>query len=687
MAKKYNAWLFVLAVTAISFFYNYQEIIFKRPQSVHKWRQADCASIALNYYQGGMHFFDIQTHNLTSDNGSSGASCTSEVPLLYYAVALLYKIFGYHDSVFRMLNTLLFFLGLFFLFRMFDYLLRDTFWSLTLSLLFFTSPVLVYYGNNFLSNSPALAFAIGGWYYFTRYVFEHKSRLFYISAAFFLLAAMLKVTALFSLFAITGILAFEWTGILQIEPGRRIFRHPTLQTGIIVSIVALVSLWLVHAHYFNQKHDCSYFSTTIFPMWDMNKEQVKGVIDNVKKMWLPEYFHASVILFVAACFIFLLAFFRKSAKFLSISVLVVFAECIVYIVLQFWTFADHDYYTIDMYILPILIVISAFDLLKRHYSSIFHSLITKLVFSIFLLFNVYYAQQRLSQRYNGWMNDYPENKDFYTITPYLRQIGISAGDTVIALPDVSHVSLYLMNQKGWTEYTDAKFNRAAAVRYNQDSAGIATSIRKGAKYLIINGLNEIYKRPFLNSFCTHLKGQYRKILIFDLRDKTTNFNPAARKLFYTLYCDAETRSSDKTLFIGKPDSTTFQNAETQTAEMAHTGRYAVKLSAASPYGMTIRLKALQYGESFEISAWRNAKGKLKGGLVSSSSPTTYYNSDYQVMETEPSGWEKIRMQVSVPAELQGQELVVYVYNPDPEAVYFDDLEIRRFKSAFNADGR
>ena len=150
MNKRFTTILFIGALALIAVFYNYQDIVFKRPQSVHKWRQSDCASIALNYYQDGMNLRHSETHNLTSDGGTSGKSLTSEVPILYFSVAALYNLFGYHDFIYRIFNTLLFFLGLFFLFRLMRFILNDTFWSISLALLVFTAPVLVYYGNNFL---------------------------------------------------------------------------------------------------------------------------------------------------------------------------------------------------------------------------------------------------------------------------------------------------------------------------------------------------------------------------------------------------------------------------------------------------------------------------------------------------------------------------------------------------------
>ena len=687
MNKRFPTILFIGALALVAVFYNYQEIVFKRPQSVHKWRQSDCASIALNYYQDGMNPMHSETHNLTSDGGTSGKSLTSEVPILYFAVAALYHLFGYHDYIYRIFNTLLFFLGLFFLFRLMRFILNDTFWSMSLALLVFTAPVLVYYGNNFLPNSSALAFSMAGWYYFTRYLYDSKMKWFYISVVFFFVAAMLKVTALFSLFAITGIFFLDITGIKKVKPEGKLFSKPAQQIGAIVSVFLLIGIWLAYVHSFNQKHGCSYFSTNIFPIWDLSGAEIKGVLENVSKLWLPDYYHFSVLLLLAACFGFLLINFKKANNVLIFGTIILFAECIAYILLQFWTFADHDYYTIDMYILPVLIMISTSDLLNRHFSKIFKSVFVKTGFAIFLLFNIYYAHKQLNNRYEGWMNDYPQNKDLYTITPYLRQIGITPQDTVISIPDMSHLSLYLMNQKGWTEYTDTKFSKSDPVRYNQDSAGISASIRKGAKYLVLNGISELYKKPYLLPFCTNLAGRYYNILIFNLKSPMKNFSLNEREISRLLTCDAENLSADNKLFMGSPEGTEFSNGETQSKDVAHSGQFSSKLNADSPYGMTIVLKGLQFGESFLITTWRKITKSAKGGLIASGSSNTFYNGEYKVVETSAGGWEKIQMEVFISTELAGQELSVYVYNPEKDAVYFDDLEITRYKSIFNISSR
>lgn len=679
--KRYSTpLLFVIALLAISAIYGYHKIVFKRPQSTHKWRQSDCASLALNYYENGMHFLQTETHNLTSDGGTTGKACTSEVPVLYYTVAALYKAFGYHDSIYRIFNTLLFFLGLFYLFRIFRYLLKDKFWAIALALFLFTSPVLVYYGNNYLSNSSALAFAMVGWFYFIRFYFEAKPKWFYVSMAVFLLAGALKVTALFSLFAIAGILTIEWLGIMKIFHGNHCRKNMWRYLIPIFVILLIIGAWLWHAHYFNHKHGCTYFSTNIFPIWDLSKVEIIEVLERIRKVWFAEYFHISAFIFIGCCLLFILIHYKKNQKFLISSILIVMFEILVYSLLQFWTFADHDYYTINMYILPVLILISTFDVLHRHYEKIFSSWYIKVAFLLLLAINIYHGHQKVNERYYGWRSDFAKLEPLHTITPYLRQIGVAADDTVISMPDRSHVTLYLMNQKGWTQYTDTKFNGENKIYYNQDSAGVQASINKGAKYLIINGVEEIYKNPYVKPYCTHLMGCYNGVLVFKLASQTKNFSIEQRTPECTFTCDAETVASDKKNFINPTDSTLFEYGTSQTDKFSKSGNYSAQVGDGSPYAMTIKIDDLRFGESFAITVWRKSANKASGSLIASTTPYNYYNNNYDVVQSGSNGWEQLRTEFFVNSKLADNQLIVYVYNSDKEPVYFDDLKIIRYRS-------
>jgi hypothetical protein len=680
--RNFSKLYFILALIVMSILYNYHEILFKKPQSVHKWRQSDCASIALNFSQGEMNFFEPETHNLTSDGGTTGKCSPSETPILYYSVALLYKVFGYNDFIYRLINTLIFFIGLFYLFLLFHYLIQDYSWSILLSLLFFTSPVLAYYANNYLSNSAALAFSLVFWYYFIRYAFEYKPKWLFLSILFILLAGAMKITALLSLFAAIGVYV-----LLFIEKGvtgkkNALLKQPVYHILTLLIPIILTGAWTLYAHFYNQKHDSTYFSTTIFPLWDLSSEQISFVFEKVRSIWFRQYFHPSVFVFFGLCLAFLIFKTRKINKVLLYSILFLTIGAVGYVLLQFFTFAEHDYYTIELFILPMLIVVGTAYLFKTEYPKLFSSVYGKIAFAALLVFNIYHARNAMIVRYSGWFTDYPQYESYHTITPYLRSIGISSCDTVISIPDGGHSTLYLMNQKGWTSHTDRRFMRGKEIRYNQDSAGIAESIRKGAKYLIVNGIEEIIKQPYLTTFATHIVGKYNNILIFKLKTDTINFNIQNRVIKARYFCDAETLTQDKQSFAGNENTMNFGNGQNQTNIAAYSGNYSCQVFNQTPYGMTLRINDTEEDESFEITVKRKSTDKKRGFVVASVSNTSFYLNEYEIVD-KTNEWETLKSGFTISKEMSGNELVIYVYNTDHEPVFFDDFEIIRYKSIFD----
>jgi hypothetical protein len=496
---------FVFLLLIFSVFYDYPSILLKRPQSAHHWRQSDCASLALNYYQTGMHFFQPQTHNLTSDNNTTGYCATSEIPIGYYFIACLYKVFGYHDFIYRFVNTFIFLLGLFYLFKASYLLFNDFFWSAGIALFLFTSPVLVYYGNNFLTDSSAFAFALIAWYFFIRYYIDKKNKYYYTSMLFFLIAGAYKITALLSFVAILILFVLEYLEIFKLRDGSKIFLKPLLNLIPLLLIIIIISSWIFFSKNYNAFHKADYFSTGILPVWDLDKAGIIKAIDNIKNLWLSQYFHVYALYFFAAAFLITVIFIKKANTFLFTIDIMLFIGTIIYAVLWFIAFQHHDYYTINLYILLVFILLNLGWILKSYLPKVSSSYYLKILFVCFLLFNMHHARKQIKSRYYGWWSEYPEYKDYHIISPYLRSIGIAPLDTVICLPDESHFTLYLMNQRGWTE----------CMGYNSDSASIAASINNGAKYLIIDG-DEIIRREYLHSFLNNPIGQFNKVRIYKL---------------------------------------------------------------------------------------------------------------------------------------------------------------------------
>lgn len=681
MKTKLSNPVFVIILLIVAFFYDYHHLTFKRPQSVHAWRQADGASLALNYSRKGMNFIKPEVHNLTSDQGTTGNSATSEIPILYYTVALLYKVFGYHEFIYRLLNTLIFLTGLFYLFRGIRIVTKDAFWSGAITLFLFTSPVIVYYGNNFLSNTTALSVVFIAWYFMFRYIENQHPGDLNRAFLFFMIAGALKVTALLSFFGVALIFILDYFSLVKFLPGRKLFNQPrqTLIGGILVLLP--IAGWIIYASWYNHFHESSYFSTTLFPLWSLKHEVIQDVLSSIRQNWLTEYYHRFNLLLLGGLFIINFIFSGRIRKFFIFMTLLIFVGAITYIILQFWTFRDHDYYTINLYILPVFILISTVLLIRSIQPGKVLSLILKASFLFLLIFNIQYASNHLDQRYKGWMNrNYQDKKSFYDISPYLREKGIPPGDTAISFSEYNHVGLYLMDLRGWSRYIDARYNRGKPYYYNKDSAGIARSVKNGAKYLILNGFDDLYKNPYIRPFTHHLKGSYRNVLIFDILNPDSNFSISEKEIEYIAFCDAEFRDSTGQDFRSPDRDFIFKNASMQSTENALSGGHSIKVVKDQPYGMTFRAKNLDQGESLQISVWRKGKDSPGVILAQAENLNDFLKEGKNLSGKEKGEWVEMTMEFFIPYEMQDKEIKIFVYNPGEHPAFFDDFSIQRYKS-------
>ena len=177
--------------------------------------------------------------------------------------------------------------------------------------------------------------------------------------------------------------------------------------------------------------------------------------------------------------------------------------------LFFQAFKDHDYYTINLFILIPLVILGFLLLLKDVLPKVYASVFLKIFLIAFLIHNVDFSRRRMESRYSpeGWENrNYTEYvRPYGELKPYLHSIGIKDNDRVICLSDNSiNITLYFMNQEGWTNYGILA-----------DSVRIREKIGLGAKFLLIHDKKTIEENS-IQPFVKNKIGQFRNIEIFRL---------------------------------------------------------------------------------------------------------------------------------------------------------------------------
>ncbi|MFH0866703.1 MAG: glycosyltransferase family 39 protein [Bacteroidota bacterium] len=519
-------YIFFILIIVLFFIYNYNEIISLGPRSIHQWRQADGLSIARNYYAEGMHFFEPSIHWI----GAKGnGKVVSEFPLIYYFVAFLWKVFGKHEFIFRIVNLLIVFFGLFYLFKLSKNIFKNTFWAMVVLLILFSSPIFVYYANNFLVNVPAFSLVLPGWFFFYKFYKAGKNKYLYFSTFFFLIAGLLKISTTISLVTLFGLFFLELFKITKFSKEKNIFHKPFLQIVPFLLTIFILFAWYSFANHYSNKNNPGVFLQGILPLWKAESSTIKPIFVSLYNELLPQFLNKFTFHLILLLFITILASYKKVNKLLLLITISSFVATLLYIILFFQVFDVHDYYLTDLLIFPLAVTVTFLTFLKDNYLQILNSKTFKIIISFFLVSNIYYCAVNTRIKYNptdtlvkksfiidqkhldlwNWIHWNYSNtfEACETVTPYLRSLGIQRSDKVISIPDQStNITLYLMDQKGFTDFGYGGLDGEDRIK---------KFISLGAKYLIINDrslLDKDYLKPYLEKKI----GEYKNILIYNL---------------------------------------------------------------------------------------------------------------------------------------------------------------------------
>jgi hypothetical protein len=660
--KKWHSPASVLFFLFILVVFGYATRINYPPQSTHLWRQSDCASIALNYYQDGMRFFHPEIHNNHADNGTSGHS-VSEVPLLYYLVAVLYNVFGYHHWVYRGLWTLILIAGFFGLYRFFHVVTGSVSFSFLGSLIIINAPVIIFYGNSFMPDVPALAFTFVGWMFFARWMTRRRDVFLYLTALFFILGGLLKITALISFFSLAGVWLLELAGA-RMNKSEKVFPHIWKSALPFLAGFLILLAWYLWAWRFNEMHDNRYFSMRTCPIWNLSScisTDFADVKTQILQLWMPHLFSRPLQLLLALCTLGIIIFARHANRLLLTITAFTFAGSLSYILIWFAAFRNHDYYFINLYVFPAFVLLTSLEMAGRFPGKYRGALLT--VLAAFALHGIWYTAGKQKLRYDGWMNyEYRQFADIRTVAPYIDELGIEPGDLVVSLPDrTSGYTLYHLNRRGWTRF----YNQAG------DSASLALCIKRGAKFLFLTDYaNLVSQHSYLAAFTDHPAGFYDGLHIFriDGNPHPLVLTEVADTLWYKeIY--AYELYDDPALLSGNS-----LNLEEYDPGGKAAGKGVLRLNSERQFGFNTRVPVFP-DSRLSARIWKRSpsgKGML---VVTADVPADFYHSSERPGDHISGQWQQEVINVRFGARPGRKEVILYAWNPSPDFALFDRLEI------------
>ena len=462
-------------------FLGYHHILFRGPFGMHFMRQTDSLSFVSQYFNNGFHFFEPQLFNLKNIDGR--AAC--EFPILYYITSLLYLIVGKKIFLLKCIYLMISFTGLFYVYRLAHFILKDYLSAILIALFLCTSSVYNFYAFNYLPDAPALGFIFIGWFYGFQFLAHDQKSSLVKTFIFFTLSSLIKVTYLIN--PIAFIVYFIFLQLFQRNTASSKRNISSIYKWGAINLL-LVGSWNAYMLYYNQINESYSFNTSILPIWELNTESIAQTWDYIMNYWYTSYFAHSSFHFILVIFVFQLIYLKRSNYNLSLLTGFMFMGSITFGILFYAQFKDHDYYFLTFLPFIILLVINGVNTFKNVIKEMKYQRLVQIILLMIVIAGINYSRNKLDDRYHIGMTTYSQTGlllDEHRVL--IEQLDIPKNAKIILAPEPSqNGGLFYLNRMGWTISSIEDVTRQHLIELKQ----------KGADYLILTSLDN---KAFLNS--------------------------------------------------------------------------------------------------------------------------------------------------------------------------------------------
>ncbi len=345
---KWFKWLLAIVIVT-SLLLTYSKHYNHPPLGVHNWAQSDRYSVA-KMFQENSNFFTPQTHNLSSENGRCGV----EFPILQYTSAHLSNLFN-QDSlpfIYKLLNLLVLLWGSWFFLRKWN---DKSGLGILIGLNLLFSPILVFYGFNYLPDTAAISVLLFSFGCLIKYDQTNSFKPLILAIGLAALAALIKTTCGIYFIALTGSIGLYY---LLNKDWKKLGIITTWTLAWIV-VIALYDFYLFHE-----------VNRTLWSPIFMSQSQPIENLADLRSFWKAlRFWHGQYLTWPATILLISLLGFgaaqrrKKRVGIVSTTLLVSFVGLLAFVKLMGKQFVNHDYYFISAFI-PFLCLLGYY-LFKR----------------------------------------------------------------------------------------------------------------------------------------------------------------------------------------------------------------------------------------------------------------------------------------------------------------------------------
>lgn len=662
-----NVLLLVLVLLSCSVLL-YDETIHLFPAFIHSWTQSDRYAIALGFLNNGFDFFHPTTFNLQTVGGITRV----DFPINEYIVALLMKVFGTTSpAVFRTYTLITSIIGLVFLFLMTKKITGSEMKGWLVTIFVFLSPVYVYYQAGFIPSIPAIACVFVGYYFFFSYKDNERSRSFFLSVFFLLIAALMRMP--FLIFLLATLIQQAW------------FNWKSRRINWSEVAVFLFSLFLFMGYYLYNVHLGRLYGNMFldYVMPAKSFLEFKEIVGEMIHHWGNHYFTWSHYVLLLFILVFAVYRFLKRNGFLEqdkkywFHLWILFTGTTLYFILMARQYFAHDYYFLDSFFIPVILLL-LFSIKNLQINSLAQKALWASVFACSVVLFFIFTTKVQAERYSTgpWDRTEMTRQNFIGTETYLDKIGVSKEARILVIDAYStNAPLILMNRKGYTVLGTSAKNIGTSLFFAKWDYVAIQDI-----YLVSDVIKNY---PLLTSLIERVGGT-GKVSFYK---RSANAHPKSLKQFLGITPE---NTIYKTLVTF--DSTSYEKNVSGTDHVAivknHTSFLSI-LDSTIEYGVTISLKAsdlkseknLKLLVNSDLLTKKDVKEIQLVAAVTNKDKTLFYQnfflSDY--FKTT-ANWQKMEFQFVLPAfETPDDEVKIYLWNPGKKELWYDNFEIVIYK--------
>jgi hypothetical protein len=279
----------------------------------------------------------------------------------------------------------------------------------------------------------------------------------------------------------------------------------TVASSLLIAIC--IFAWYKYDTWYNNEYHNHQNLLGIYPIWGLTWPDIQYIFkDRMMKLWLPSYHDIYILHAALLLFILYVINWRSLNRLLRTITLLSLLGTLVYSILWYHAFSDHDYYQLIFVVSPVLLSITILEYYERSILPLSSKKTRNYVNAVFLILVV--AGVIHNHDNQDWRYTFPDfnsyNSHMFELEPYLEQHGIKKSDIVVCVPDKSpNRSLTAIGHQGYTE------------EFNDNNYNINFFKTQGARYLILTDSSYLHN-PLYEPYMKNFMFSYDGINVYDM---------------------------------------------------------------------------------------------------------------------------------------------------------------------------